>query len=144
MATTVDIYSEKQSYYVPAFQVSIAGKKVEGGILRDVMQVTYKDNVEEIDSFELLVNNWDAKKFQPKYEGSQSQYANIFDPGKRLEHRLGYGSQMVLMLTGEITTLEPSFPETGSPTLSVRGLNVLHSLRTEQHSYGWEKMRDSD
>jgi len=145
MATAVDIYSKKQSYYVPEFQVSIAGKKVEDGILRDVMQVTYKDNVEEIDSFELVVNNWDASKLLPKYEPpSESQYANIFDPGKRLELRMGYRSQMLLMLTGEITTLEPSFPESGSPTLSVRGLNVLHSLRTEQHSYGWEKKRDSD
>jgi phage protein D len=145
MATAVDIYSKKQSYYVPEFQVSIAGKKVEEGILRDVMQVTYKDNVEEIDSFELMVNNWDAAKFLPKYEPpSDNAYAGIFDPGKRLELRMGYRSHLMLMLTGEITTLEPSFPEAGSPTLSVRGLNVLHSLRTEQHSYAWEKMRDSD
>ena len=34
--------------------------------------------------------------------------------------------QLNLMMTGQITTLEPDFPNGGSPTLQVRGLNILH------------------
>ena len=146
-SAVVDIFSDHQTFYVPQFQVSIAGKTLEDGLLRDVMQVTYRDSVEEIDSFELLVNNWDAgaRMPQPKYEPpSQPKNAGIFDPGQRLELRMGYMKAMTLMLTGEITTLEPNFPEGGAPTLSVRGLNVLHSLRTEQHSEHWDNQRDSD
>src|SRR5262249_33056523 len=124
------------------------------GLLRDVMQVTYHDNVEDIDGFELVVNNWDAhnRQPQPKYEGSPSysQFAGIFDPGQKLELRMGYMNEMVLMLTGVITVLEPNFPEASYSTLSVRGLNVLHTLRTEQHTYSWPDdgsqtgIRDSD
>lgn len=148
MATAVDIFAPNhRTFYVPQFQVSIAGKELKQGLLRDVMQVTYRDSVEEIDSFELVVNNWDASSRQPrpKYEPAfNPQYAGIFDPGKKLELRMGYMSEMTLMLTGVITTLEPNFPEASSSTLSVRGLNVLHQLRTEPHTYSWTDKRDSD
>jgi phage protein D len=142
-----NIFADHQTFYVPQFQVSIAGKTLADGLLRDVMQVTYRDNVEEIDSFELVVNNWDAghARPQPKYEPpSRPEHAGVFDPGQRLELRMGYMNEMILMLTGEITTLEPNFPESGAPTLSVRGLNVLHALRTEQHAEHWENRKDSD
>ena len=148
MATTaVDIFATHQTFYVPQFRVSIAGKTLEDGLLRDVMQVTYRDNVEEIDSFELVVNNWDAgaRQPQPKYEGVlQPKHAGIFDPGQKLELRMGYMKEMTLMLTGQITTLEPNFPESGAPILSVRGLNILHELRTEQHTEHWDNTKDSD
>jgi phage protein D len=153
MATAVDIFEpQHRTFYVPQFQVSIAGKKLSEGLLRDVMQVTYHDNVENIDGFELVVNNWDAgvKQPQPKYEPpSSAKNAGIFDPGQKLELRMGYMNEMVLMLTGVITALEPNFPEASYSTLSVRGLNVLHTLRTEQHTYSWPDdgssgIRDSD
>lgn len=148
MAAPVDIFAPNhRTFYVPQFQVSVAGKELKEGLLRDVMQVTYHDNVEDIDGFELVVNNWDAKnrRPQPKYEPpSTAQYAGTFDPGKKLELRMGYMNEMTLMLTGVITTLEPNFPEASYSTLSVRGLNVLHELRTEQHTYSWTNKRDSD
>jgi phage protein D len=144
--TTVDIFNNHRTFYVPQFQVSIAGKTLKEGLLRDVMQVTYRDSVEEIDSFELVVNNWDGgvRQPQPKYEpNSRPEFAGIFDPGQKLELRMGYMPEMFLMLTGEITTLEPNFPEASYSTLSVRGLNVLHSLRTEQHTDSWDNKKDS-
>jgi phage protein D len=145
MATATNIYDGNRSFYVPQFTATIAGQQLPQGVLRDVMQVTYHDNVEDIDGFELVVNNWDARKLQPKYEPpSQPQYAGVFDPGQRIQLQMGYVGDQTLMLTGEITTLEPNFPESGGPTLSVRGLNVLHALRTEQHTYSWSDMRDSD
>src|SRR5579863_5194377 len=141
MATATNIYDANRSFYVPQFTVSVAGHPLQKGVARDVMQVTYHDNVDEIDGFELVVNNWDAQKFLPKYEPpSQPQYAGVFDPGQRIQLKMGYVGDQTLMLTGEITTLEPNFPESGGSTLSVRGLNVLHSLRTEQHTCSWELM----
>ena len=147
MAAPVDIFTNHRTFYVPQFQVSIAGKKLSEGLLRDVMQVTYRDSIEQIDSFELVVANWDAgaRQPQPKFEPpSKPENAGIFDPGQKLELRMGYQPEMTLMLTGEITTLEPNFPEASYSSLSVRGLNVLHALRTEQHTYSWENKRDSD
>ena len=144
-AAPTPIYNANRSFYVPQFTVTIAGQQLQQGVLRDVMQVVYHDNVDEIDGFELVVNNWDAQKFLPKYEPpSQPQYAGVFDPGQQIQLQMGYVGNQVVMLTGQITTLEPNFPESGGPTLSVRGLNVLHSLRTEQHTYSWEDRYDSE
>jgi phage protein D len=147
MAAPVDIFASHRNFYVPQFQVSIAGTNLKEGLLRDVMQVTYRDSTDEIDSFELVVANWDAgnRQPQPKYEPpSSAQNAGIFDPGKKLDLRMGYMNDMTLMLTGVITTLEPNFPEGSYSTLSIRGLNVLHELRTEQHTYSWTDYKDSD
>jgi len=144
MAAT-DIFRLGQTFYVPVFEVRIANNPLPEGVIRDVMQVTYKDSVAEIDNFELKVNNWDAQKMKLKYEpASDPSHKNLFDPGKRFELRMGYQGDTKLMVTGEITTLEPMYPESGGPTLTVRGLNVLHSLRTEQHTYSWPGKRDSD
>src|SRR2546430_16083930 len=111
------------------------------------MQVTYRDNVEEIDSFELVVNNWEAgpRQPQPKYEGVlQPKHAGIFDPGRKLKLRMGYMKEMTLMLTGQITTLENNFPESGAPILSLRRLNILHELRTEQPPEHCANTKDRD
>jgi phage protein D len=48
------------------------------------------------------------------------------------------------MMMGQITTLEPDFPNASGPTLRVRGLNILHRFRRKQHTWIWEKTRDSD
>ena len=44
-----------------------AGGRSAKDVVRDVISVTYKDNVEEIDSFEIAINNWDAEHATFKY-----------------------------------------------------------------------------
>ena len=50
---------------------------------------------------------------------------------------MGYENNLTLMMKGNLTTLEPTFPSSGGPTLTVRGLNVLHKLRSKQFTYAW-------
>ena len=136
--------SVTETFFVPQYKVKIAGRELPDAIVRDVVQVTYKDNVREIDSFDLTINNYDDLRGVPKYEPpAKSEYANIFDPGQEVEVWLGYFNNLTLMLTGEITTLEPNFPASGGFTLSVRGLNRLHRFRTEQHTKAWTNKTDS-
>ena len=147
MTKLTRLYDEslKENFFVPQYKVKIASRTVPDDIVRDIVQVTYRDNIKEIDSFDLTINNHDSLLGIPKYEPhSQAEYEGIFDPGQKIELYMGYYNNMRLMLTGEITTLEPNFPASGGFTLSVRGLNVLHTFRTEQHTYAWEDTRDSD
>ena len=60
------------NFYVPRFEIKIAGANLPQNVLRDVLQVTYSDNVKELDSFEFTVNNWDAEKREFKYVGSET------------------------------------------------------------------------
>src|SRR5215469_17031068 len=90
-------------FYVPRFEVRASGVSLNDGVIRDVTQVTYKDNIKEIDSFELTVGNWDARNLRFKYVGSETtkslsaaspeaQRYKLFEPcAHDFELRLGYG-----------------------------------------------------
>lgn len=157
-AVTVVTESERKEighFYVPRFEIKIEGVGLPRDVLRDVVQVTYKDNVKEIDSFELTVNNWDSHSRSFKYIGSEtsgdlqgnteeSRRFKIFEPcQKEVEVRMGYLGDLKLMVKGSFTTMEPSFPSGGAPTLNVRGLNVLHQLRRKQYTYAWDNKKPS-
>jgi phage protein D len=128
-----------EDFYVPEFEVRLRGRPLPRDVIRDVTAVTYKDALDEIDSFEITINNWDAEKRDFKYADS-----DLFDPGKQVEVSLGYfGRSKRRMITGEITSLKPTFPAAGQPTLGITGLSLLHRLRTEQVSETYEKLTDT-
>jgi uncharacterized protein len=136
---TVPIYTG-QDFYVPAFEVRIGQHRLARDVVRDITQVTYKDNIEQFDSFEIVINNWDAETRTFKYIDTDQ-----FDPGKKVELYMGYYGKnpLRLMITGEITSLRPAFPASGQPTLTITGLNLMHRLRTKQESVAYENRTDS-
>jgi uncharacterized protein len=129
-----------QDFYVPAFEVKLRGRPLRKDVIRDVIQVSYKDNIQEIDTFEITINNWDAEKREFKYVDQ-----DLFDPGKELELWMGYFGKepLRLMIKGQITSLRPSFPAAGQPTLAISGLNLIHKLRKKQESHTYRDLKDS-
>ena len=150
LVTLRDESKLRGDFYVPRFEIKIAGVNLPLDVLRDVEQVTYKDNVKELDSFELTVNNWDTEAQDFKYVGSETADSLaknplhlLFNPCRHnVDVFMGYGENLSLMVTGNFTTLEPNFSG-GAPTLNVRGLNVLHQLRRKPFSYAWEGEKTS-
>jgi phage protein D len=154
--TLAEQANEYGGFYVPRFEIVASGASISDTVIRDVLQVTYKDSLKEIDSFEFTVNNWDAQSRRFKYVGSETtaslspgapeaQRYKLFEPCARtFELRMGYGSKLTSITQGDVTTLEPTFPSSGPATLSVRALNVLHRLRGKQHSQHWRNKRESD
>ncbi len=138
MQASKDVY---HGFYVPRFEVRIEGAGLPNDVLRDVIEVKYKDNVDELDTFQLTVNNWDAANNKFKYIGSETaeqlksgdkagQRYKLFEPcEKQVKISMGYGATMKLMITGTFTTMEPEFSPSAAATLNVRGTNVLHQLR---------------
>ncbi len=145
----------RDGFYVPQMEIKIEGVGLPRDVLRDVIQLTYKDNIDEIDSFEITVNNWDPTTNDFKYIGSEtaeslqgsgadSQLQRLFEPcDKEVSIKLGYVNHMILMMRATFTTMEPSFSAGGASVLKVRGLNVLHQLRRKQYSTSWENRTDS-
>lgn len=132
-------------FYVPRFEVKIAGAGLPDDVLRDVVEITYKDNVDELDTFQITVNNWDDTNNRFKYIGSETaqdlkegdeggQRFKLFEPcEKQVEISMGYGAELTLMVTGTFTTMEPEFSPGAAATLNVRGINVLHQLRRKKY-----------
>jgi Bacteriophage probable baseplate hub protein len=143
-------------FYVPRFEVKAAGTALPESVIRDITSVTYKDNIKEIDSFELTVGNWDSHSRRFKYIGSEDASTlspsspesiryKLFEPCARsFTLAMGYGSRLSIMTTADVSTMEPVFPAAGPATLSVRALNVLHRLRGKQNSKHWTNARESE
>lgn len=176
-----DASKEARGFYVPQFELHVGHRPkpdpnapppppqpMPKHVLRDITEITYKDKLDEIDSCEITVNNWDMgphklasglgtdaegwEKPRAKYIGAESldeegkpvgsdpnrDYWSVFDPcADVVELYLGYAGQLVKMMDGTFTTLEPSFPASGAPTLQVRMLNLLHKLRRKKYSTSW-------
>jgi uncharacterized protein len=147
----IPIYGTQETFYVPAVQLVVRGRALGGEVIHDLIEVTYKDSVGEhdIDQFDIEINNWDADartfKFAPPLKTAKEDFTGIFDPGTEIELWMGYQNQsnMRRMMLGIITSLEPNFPESGPPTLTISGLNQIHKLRSEQHTYSWTNMTDT-
>ncbi len=161
MPAFMTLYNESvdptnRDFYAPGFELRIDGVGLPQGVLRDVMEVTYHDDINEIDGFELTVNNWDASARRCKYIGSETaaqlnggagatQLFTLFDPGgKSAELALGYSGNFQSMVRTTFTTMEPNFPESGPPVLTVRGSNILKGLRTKQFTYAWPNKTPSE
>jgi uncharacterized protein len=136
--------------YEPAFRLLSEGKELEREIAGDVTDIVYVDAIDEIDGFEVTLSNWNFDLRCGKYIGprddlsSNKKYADAFVPGRKLEVQLGYERKTPLVMSGEIVSVEPRFPAADAATVCVRALNPIHRLRAKQHSWRWEKVKDSD
>ncbi|MBV7266244.1 phage late control D family protein [Erythrobacter ani] len=140
---------ENRAFFAPSFQVRIDGENLPQNVLRDVIELKYIDGLTEIDRFELTVNNWDSDQKKFRFIGSEpddyltdSSAENkpyvLFQPCKKtVEIKLGYADNLVTMMLGNFTSMEPSFPSSGAPTLTVTGLNILHQFRRKKYSHSW-------
>jgi Bacteriophage probable baseplate hub protein len=109
--------------YAPEFEVEVQGEKLDPTTRGDVLSVKVDMDIDNVDRFELSVNNWDDTSLFFKYSDTDT-----FDVGKYVTVRLGYANRLVTVMRGKIESLSPKFPESGSPTLSVAGRNSLCDL----------------
>jgi uncharacterized protein len=133
----------KHGFWAPEFEVHVEGASLPRNVVRDITQLSYHDNIKEIDGFDMTVNNWDDTLLDFKYLGGTAD-SRIFDPCRRVEVLMGYSGKLTLMCQGNIKTLEPNFPSSGAPTLTVRGVNLLDTFRKKQNTRSWTNLRDSD
>ena len=145
----VNIY-EGQDFYVPAYRIVINQQDVGLEIQNDVISVTYTDSLKDVDSFEMTVNNWDPDGVPgtPAMGAFKYSDSDTFNPWQQVELWMGYyrngNDEMKRMLTGEISTMSPTFPASGGSTLTVRALNLLHRFRTNQETKAYFNKKDTE
>jgi uncharacterized protein len=145
--SVIPLYDLDEPFYVPAFQVSLVGSGSSGGeplpgdVIRDAIDVTFQDSIDRIDTFHLTLNNWDADKLQPQFLGSpDASWLKFVRPGNNIQLLMGYQgrtSDLRLMTTGPITSLEVEFPEAGVPRMTVGGSSALENFRKKQYTWRW-------
>lgn len=153
---TVTPIFRDQNFYAPVFEISLRGQKLSQAVVRDVLEVSYSDSLDKLDSFEFTLHDWDPIRRAPKYSSPFDEHgqplkledkspAPNFDPGAKVELRLGYHGpeKPRLMMTGQIVSISPTFPASGAPTVRIRALSLLYTLQKKQEVRPFERKTDS-
>jgi phage protein D len=114
--------------YAPEFAVSVAGQPEDVSTKNDVLSIRVVKDINNISGFDLNFNNWDDQTLRFKYSEVESDQ-EPFALGRRVDVRLGYADKLVSVITGQVTSLRPSFPESGSPTIGISGSDGMQKLK---------------
>lgn len=160
----LDTLSESlRGFYVPQFEIKVEGAGLPDEVMRDVIELTYEDDLDKMDSFQITVSNWDEVAKNYKYIGSEDATAmgagtdgsseegndeasryQLFEPcSKQVKIKMGYLGDLKNMMTGFFTTMEPTFSPNAAATLNVRGINILQRLRTKKYNDFFERKKPS-
>lgn len=112
----------KQDFFAPRFDINISGITAASDITRRVLSVTYEGSLDTADMFKVVVSNPD----------NQFTDSPLFSPGQNVELYMGYGAELTPMILGEITAVEPDFPASGPPTITISGYDKSYRMRHAQ------------
>ncbi len=110
------------TYYAPSVDIRVSGTTLAADVTNQVTSVTYDNNVDVADMFTVVLRNPD----------NQLTDSALFDLGKTVELHMGYGKELRPMMLGEITAIQPSYPESGAPLLTIIGYDKSYKLRHNQ------------
>ncbi len=118
-------------FYAPTFLIKIGGES-QSELKIAVISLEVDDNLEGASMFTLSINEGLDMETQ-KFKWLDNK---LLDPGESedVEIYIGYASRAEKfkeppLITGKITALNPSFPSTGVPTLSVQGYDHSFCLQ---------------
>jgi Bacteriophage probable baseplate hub protein len=114
--------------YAPGFAVHVEGQPVDVQVQDDVLEIHVVHELDQMASFEITFNNWDDKYLRFKYSESEAS-KELFKISRLVAIKLGYAGQLVPVVSGQITSLSPAFPQSGSPTIRISGTDALQKLK---------------
>jgi phage protein D len=114
-------------YYAPDFRVRVDGEELAPETKGDVLQIAVTLDEKQPASFSVTVSDWDDAALAFKYSSTTT-----FDPGRKLSVELGYAGRLVRVVSGVVTSLSPRFPESGAPTLTVGGQDVMRQMANRE------------
>jgi uncharacterized protein len=118
-------------YYAPDFRLEIEGVELDPTTHGDVIEIKVVMDMDNMASFDFTINNWDDARVAFKYSETDS-----FDPGRKVHVLMGYAGKLLSMVSGQIATMSPHFPDSGAPTLTVGGLDGMFRLRDRKPAEG--------
>src|SRR5579859_4902464 len=123
----------------PSFRVRVQGQNLPADAEADITHLTVHEDLDMPSMFTLRLINWDMARLKTTWSD-----ADLFSPGAEVEIQMGYLGQLQVVLTAEITGLEPDFSAEDIPTVTVRGYDRRHRLLRGRKTQSFIKMKDSD
>ena len=134
------------NFYAPAYTVRIGRADLMRDLMVSVAQVEVDMVLGAASRFTFTLNDCYSHKYNSFKTDRGEDLLPLLAFGAEVEVCMGYGDakSTPLVLSGMITEITTSFPEGGSPELSVSGFDHGFSLTVGKNSRTWTKARDSD
>ena len=125
-------------YFAPAFQVLVNGSQLEADISKNIQQVqVVKSKPDDLDQFSLTIVN-----SPPQMRWTHTDDAQLFHEGNTVAIKMGYVDDLQDLMEGEITQISPTFPESGLPTIEIKGHSRLHWLHGDHNTRTFQNVTD--
>jgi phage protein D len=108
-------------------------------ISADIISINVLDDVDAMSMSSITLSAWNAADVKPKWIDDDR-----FREGNPIKIEMGYADHMTSVFNGEITGLEPDFPEMRTATLTVRGYDRRHRLMRKRKTRSFTDLKDSD
>lgn len=121
-------------FYNPRFEVQLGPLTIReaDGLISGL---TIKTDLEKTNHFSFTMN-------QP-YDHEHGEFVTLADQpvvkGLPVLLRVGYGDTLRPLLVGRVESVEPNFPESGPPTVSVSGYDLTHQMTKGTQSRSWDR-----
>jgi phage protein D len=123
----------------PEYSLKINGAALPLAAAADLIGINVLDDVNATGMFTFSLTCMSTAQMQVKWIDD-----DLFREGNPVEIEMGYRNNRRILFSGEITGLEPTFPENGPPTLTVRGYDRRHRMMRERKTRSFINLKDSD
>jgi uncharacterized protein len=139
---TLETLAKKDlDFYAPRFEVMIGEKKLAVNVSKEIIDVTVSEKIDVGASFSLTLHDeFDMNKQKFKWLDDSR-----FTVGNMIIIDMGYGSNLSRMIMGNITSLEPSFFASETPTLTIGGQDLSYDYMkrpTQERAFSEKKYSD--
>jgi len=142
LATLAKTYRD---FYAPAFAVRVGGKDLMRNLFVAVSQVEVDLVLGTASRFSFTVTDCYSHKLRMFQTGGGADLLESLSFGAEVEIYMGYrdAQSMPVAMSGMITEISTSFPESGSPELGIAGYDHGFAMTIGKSSRSWTDARDS-
>ena len=142
----VDRSRDYANFFAPAYAVRLGGNDLMRDLFVAVSQVEVDLQLGTASRFSFSITDCYSHKLRVFQTGRGADLLEILAFGAEVEVYMGYGDakSVPLAMTGLVTEISTSFPETGSPELAVSGYDHGFALTIGKNSRTWKDATDSE
>jgi uncharacterized protein len=127
------------NFFALAFRVAVNGTSLSADDARHVMDLSVVNEPDTLDHFSLTLANP-----YPQMPWTHTNEGDRFREGSSITIEMGYVDDLQPMFDGEITSISPTFPESGTPTVQVGGYTRLHWLHMGPRTRTFQDVTDKE
>ncbi len=133
-------------FYAPSYAVRLGRSDLMRDLLVAVSQVEVDLVLGAASRFTFTVSDCYSHKLHAFKTGSGADVLSLLQFGTEVQICMGYGDakSMPTAIRGVITEISTSFPDGGSPELTIAGYDHGFPLTLGKYSRPWSQARDSD